>query len=271
MGQTTTKLRIVLGLIILAVLPPNPNHAATVTTVLTAPANFEDISIGPDGNLYMPSKPAGHVIFKATPEGVLTIVTTISGSFPLGGAIGPDGTIFMSLYNFGQVRRINPNGSQAVVATGISGATGIVMANDPDYMYVASYNASTIYSVNISTGTKTIVASGRQYNGPDGLAIDDDGNLYMANFLDSRIHKRTPAGSISLLTTLPGTGTGYIDYHDGTLFVAGLNTNKVYSVDATSGDWSVLAGTGAPGFLDGPAESATFTGVNGLAVSNDGR
>jgi hypothetical protein len=60
---------------------------ATVSTVAIAPANFEDISIDPDGNFYLPSKPAGHIIFRVTPAGVLTTIASESNGFPLGGSV----------------------------------------------------------------------------------------------------------------------------------------------------------------------------------------
>jgi len=244
--------------------------AQTVETILTAPANFEDISVAPDGTLFLASAPGGHLVWKVTLEGELSVYAqNIYGA--LGGTVSPDGTVYMSLWNWGQVRAIAQDGSHVPVVTGVSGPTGIAMSNDPRYIYYAAYNTGAIYRFDTESIERELLENGPEIYGPDGLVVDDDETLYMANFLDSRIHKRTADGEMSLLATLPGNGTGYIDYHDGVLYVAGLNTHKIYQIDTSDGSWSVLAGTGVPGSTDGPALEAQFTAPNGLALSPDGR
>ncbi len=257
-------------LIALTILWAASATGATVSTFLTAPANFEDISVAPDGKIYMPSSPGGHVIYEVTPTGVLSTMATIPASGPLGGAVTADGTLYMSLYNQHSVHQVNPDGTHSATISNIAGPTGIAASNDPRYIYVASYIWGAIYRVDLVSHTKILLANGPEIIGPDGLVVDPDENLYLANFLDSRIHKRTPTGQMSLLATLPGSGTGYIDYRDGFLYVAGLNTHMIYKVDAESGAWEVLAGTGQAGSADGPGTSATFNAPNGLALSPDG-
>ncbi len=263
--------RLLPGLLAALILIPAALSAATVSTTVTAPANFEDISIAPDGMIYLPSQPGGNVIYQVTPEGQLSTLASVPASFPLGSAVTADGTLYMSLYNRNAVHKINPDGSTAAVLLNIAGPTGIAPSNDPRYIYVASYIWGAIYKVDLQMHTKLLLSNGPEHVGPDGLAVDPDENLYMANFRDSRIHKRTPAGDLTLLATLPGAGTGYLEYLDGILYVAGLNTRVVYTVDAETGAWEIFAGTGASGSSDGPAETATFTAINGLAISPDGQ
>ena len=260
------------SLVILAALlaVAQPAAGQTVDKLLTAPANFEDISVGPDGSLFLVSAPGGNVVWKVTPGGSLsTYAQNMQG--PLGGAVGPDGTVYVSMWNTARIQAIAPDGTQSPVATGISGPTGIAVANDPRYIYAASYNWGAIYLIDTQTGTRAVLENGPEIYGPDGIVVDENDNLYLANFLDSRIHKRSASGDLELLATLPGSGTGYIDYRDGVLYVAGLNTHVIYRVDAVTGAWSVLAGTGQPGAVDGPLLQAQFNAPNGLALSPDGQ
>ncbi len=264
-------MRLQLSLIALTILLASTAVAATVSTFVSAPARFEDISVAPDGTIYLPSAPGGHVIYRVTPAGLLSTMASIPSSFPLGGAVTADGTLYMSLFNQNSVHKVNPDGTHSATISNIAGPTGIVPSNDPRYIYVVSYVWGAIYRVDLVTHTKLLLSNGPEHVGPDGLAIDPEENLYMANFLDSRIHKRTAAGQMSLLATLPGTATGYIDYRDGFLYVAGFSTHDIYKVDAVSGAWEVLAGTSQPGSADGPGETASFTSPNGLALSPDGQ
>jgi len=254
------------GLLILMVLTTGTANAETVETTVIAPGFFEDVSGAPDGNLYMPGP--NSVIYQVTPEGSLSTYATLS-SGGLGGAVASDGELYMSLYAEHKVVRVNPDGTTDLVASNIAGPTGIAPSNDPDYIYVVSYIWGALYKVNTRLLSKVLLENGPELVGPDGLAVDEDENLYLANFNDSRIHKRTAAGEMSLLATLPGLRTGYLEYADGVLYVAGLSRNVIYKVDAVTGSWSVFAGTGQLGHQDGPAETATFSSPNGLGISPD--
>ncbi len=244
--------------------------AGTVETLLVAPAIFEDISVGPDGNLFLVSPPGGNVVWKVTPEGLLSTIAQ-NMLFPQGGAVGPDGTFYCSQWNASRVVAIDSIGTVSTVCAGISGPTGNAVSPDPRYIYTASYNWGAIYRIDTQTGTKVLLENGPEIFGPDGIAVDPQDNLYLTNFLDSRIHKRTAAGQISLLATLPGAGLGYCEYANGTLYVSGLANNVIYQVDGETGDWSVLAGTGQAGSQDGSLLDAQFDHPNGLALSPDAR
>lgn len=67
------------------------------------------------------------------------------------------------------------------------------------------------------------------FNEPGGLAIDDKGTVYVADFSNNRIRAIRADGTVS-----------------------------------------TVAGTGEPGFLDGPADAAQFNGPAGVAVGPGG-
>jgi len=247
-----------------------PCLADTVETFATLPASFEDVSVGPDGSVYLPSSPAGGAAFRVDLDG--SIHQIASGLlFPLGGAVDSDGNFYVSCWNGSHVHRLAPDGTASIFLTGINTPTGILLSPDEETMYVNSYNLGRTIKIDLPTGDREVVASGPGLVGPDGLAMDDDGNLYIANFLIPQITRVDPEGNEEIWVTMPGSDTGYIDYRAGYLYVAGLNTNRIYRVSTADGTIETIAGTGVAGTTDGPAETALVNRPNGLALSPDGQ
>lgn len=123
-------------------------------------------------------------------------------------------------------------------------------------------------------------------NSPYGVALDDDGNLYICDKSNNRVRKVNITGIIS---TVAGSGTlGYfgdgslatnaqisaplnvaID-HKGNLYIADAGNNRIRKV--AGGIISTVAGTGVAGF-NGDGIAATLAMLNqpvGLAVDDAG-
>ena len=122
---------------------------------------------------------------------------------------------------------------------------------------------------------KGILAS---FNFPEGIAMDKEGNLFVADL--NRIRKITPAGDV---TTFAGSGiSGFADgapavamFSDlkdmvadasGNLFVA--DENRIRKI-APDGFVTTIAG-GEGGFADGDADSARFSLPEGLGIDREG-
>jgi sugar lactone lactonase YvrE len=117
------------------------------------------------------------------------------------------------------------------------------------------------------------------FNGPAGIAIDRDGNIYTAEWKGHRVRKITPAG---VVTTLAGSGKA--GFADGTGAEASFNTPQGVAVDASgnvyvsesgnhrirkispSGVVTTVAGSGKPGFADGTGAEANFKSPTGIAL-----
>lgn len=86
-------------------------------------------------------------------------------------------------------------------------------------------------SVIAGTGTGALDGDGieAQFNGPQGIARDDKGNLFVADTGNHRIRKITPGGTVS---TIAGSGAGYADGPGG---AAKFNAPWDIEVDAVSG------------------------------------
>jgi ABC-type branched-subunit amino acid transport system substrate-binding protein/sugar lactone lactonase YvrE len=116
-----------------------------------------------------------------------------------------------------------------------------------------------------------------------GMAIDGQGNIYVPEPLAHRIRRITPDGMVS---TLAGTGSpGYADGPiataqffspvglavdaAGNVYVAETGNHRVRLVQP-DGTVTTLAGTGEPGYRDGPAGEAQFNTPTDVAVNSMG-
>jgi len=113
-------------------------------------------------------------------------------------------------------------------------------------------------------------------NSPFGIAFDSKNQMYIVELEGGRIHRRDPAGTMTLIAgdgskgysgdTGPATEATFNGMHnvaataDGTLYIADSWNHCVRKIDTTSGIITTIAGTGEAGFSGdgGPATAATF-------------
>ena len=104
---------------------------------------------------------------------------------------------------------------------------------------------------------------------PNGLAFDDEDNLYMVNFYDGHLFRINPAGEVACLAEIPGGNNGHLALLDGRLIVVARTAHQLYEV-SLDGAVAHLAGSGRCGGEDGPADTSEFAYPNAIAISNDG-
>lgn len=141
----------------------------------------------------------------------------------------------------------------------------------------------TVYKVTPSGAVSTlaVLANTASFGQLWGTAIDASGNVYEAGHNTHVIYKITPAGVVSILA-----GSGNITHADGKGSVAGFQYPFGLAIDAkgnlyTNDDGYVrkitpdgtvitIAGTGVNGHADGPASTATFGALEGIAIDAKG-
>jgi sugar lactone lactonase YvrE len=268
-----------LAVLILLLTSPILASAQEVSTLVDSINASGDISLGPDGNLYVAdfgqllSNANGTTVYKVTPQGVVsTFATGFSGAS--GNAFDASGNLIQANITGGSVDRVSPAGVRTTIAsTGLAGPVGVAVASNGD-IFVANCGGNSISR--ISNGVVSAFVTGKGLSCPNGLTFDPDGNLYAINFNNGNIYKIDPQGQIALLATTPGSsfkpsgGNGHIVYGNGRMYLTSNANSQIFEM-TLDGQLSVVAGSGALGSQDGPAEQATFSLPNGIAISLDGR
>ncbi|MNK65437.1 NHL repeat protein [compost metagenome] len=116
-----------------------------------------------------------------------------------------------------------------------------------------------------------------RFNAPRGLALDDQGNLYVADYGNSSIRKVAPDGQVSTIAGADQfqgpTGLAF-DAASRRLYVSDRLRHeiRVLHLDQNPGDQgfvTTLAGAGQEGDVDGLGSEATFSSPEGLALFGD--
>jgi sugar lactone lactonase YvrE len=228
---------------------------------------------------------------------------------PKGVALDSLGNVYVPDYNNNRVRMIDPAGRVSTLAgngaagfaDGSGGPSGMASFNGPErltvdpqgYVYLADGNNNRIRKIAPDGTTQTFAGNGlggaadgtggpagtAEFSDPDGVALDAQGNVYVADSSNNLVRVITPDGGV--VTTVAGDGNpGYVNETTGTPLTAEFNgpggvlvdgAGNIYVVDENnnnirviypSGDVGTLAGNGAAGFVDGTG------GASGTAEMN---
>jgi sugar lactone lactonase YvrE len=138
-------------------------------------------------------------------------------------------------------------------------------------------------------------ASKALFKQPNDVTIDEDGNLYVEDQQNWRVRKIDTNDDISTIAGVGAFGTmgdggpanmaqfawafgsnpnpsGGIVYHDGKLYIADTEANRVRVIDLATGTVDALAGTGDAGFAGdgGQAKAAKLRGPRDLEIGPEG-
>jgi len=231
------------------------------------------------GNVYV-ADAGNNTIRKLVPSGANWVVSTVAGlalssgsadgtnsnarfRYPTGVAVDSGGNVYVADEGNNIIRKLVPSGTNWVVST-IAGQAG-------------------------SSGSADGTNSDARFNEPYGVAIDNDGNVYVADKYSCIIRKLTPSGLNWVVSTVAGLAynTGSTDGggnaarfnnptavaadSGGNVFVADEANNTIRRLTPTGPNWVVftVAGlAGNSGSTDGTGSDVRFNGPYGIAVDN---
>ncbi|WP_146202894.1 T9SS type B sorting domain-containing protein [Pedobacter paludis] len=248
------------------------------------------IGLDANSNIYICDFGSG-AIRKVTPAGVVTTIGNATD--PTGLTADDAGNVFVSSSWDKVIYKITPAGVKTVFASGFSNPGGLNF-DGAGNLYVADQGSNQIKMISPS-GALTIVAGTGQassldgnanvatFNRPDGVAVDNQFNIYVADAGNNKIRKITPAG---LVSTFAGSGTpGSVDgngtsarlyYPTGItidpnniLYVADYRNYQVRKI-TPNGEVSTLAGGGNIGSTNGVGKGASFNSPIMLAFDKLG-
>lgn len=249
---------------------PSEAEVFLSTVKLSAPHAMDGLFVGRDGKLYGAGGYADDEIVSIDGSGKVEVVAKgVPGPIHL--AQDKAGNLFASNYGAGTVTRIAKDGEVSVFARGFDGPAGLAM-NEAGDLFVANWGAkgwggTRIHKV-APDGTTSVFVEGQGILTPIGLAFGPEGELYVTNAGDGKLHRVSKEGQVELVTTVPRApqkwSLGHLVFAEGKLYTPGNWRHVLYEIEL-DGTIREFAGTGTPGQLDGPCQEATLQVPNGLA------
>ncbi len=225
------------------------------------------VAVDATGNVYVADK-YNHAVRKIDTGG---LVSTLAGSAGAGSADGTGST----------ARFFHPHG----VAVDASGSVYVADTANHSVRKITGGAVTTLAGSASIAGAVDASGMAARFNGPNGLAVDASGTLYVADRNNHTIRKITSAGATSTLAGsagVPGAvdGTGgdarfnspnsvAVDA-SGNVYVADLGSHTIRLI-TPGGVVTTLAGTaGSAGSANGTGGAARFSFPNSVAVDASG-
>ncbi len=282
-------------------------------------SNLMGVAADSAGNIYVADS-RNNLIRKVGANGM---VSTLAGSgkqgaedgkgvaasffFPAALASDANGTVYVADTHNNMVRKISPDGMVTTIAGRLTPAIAkyrdTVIKFDNPYgiavdkhgnVFVADWERDmikkispdgkiTAFAGNGEKGAKDGQGTAAEFFLPEGLAVDQAGNLYVADCYNNMVRKITPEGMVSTLAGNPKKGSGdgkgkaaSFSHPDGlavdragNVFVADVGNNKIRKI-TPGGVVTTIAGAGKRGAQNGAGGTATFYRPFGLTIDKAG-
>ncbi|MFP5108426.1 SMP-30/gluconolactonase/LRE family protein [Neobacillus sp. C211] len=203
-----------------------------------------------DGRLFITDVTGTLYAYDPTTGDRTTIVDSYNGS-PLKGlndlVFDQDGGLYFTepmgssaTKPTGRVFYLPPNSKEPVLfQEGIAYPNGIAISANGQRVYISEFATNRIISVpskNAKDARETPFVFGQFEGGigPDGLAVDTEGNLYVAHFQAGEIVVLDASGFKYGTIRLPkdeGTFTTNLTFHNGYLYVTESSKNEVWRIE----------------------------------------
>ncbi len=244
-------------------------------------ALFDDpsgVAVDSAGNLYVADQ-GNDTIRMITPVGTNWVVTTIAGTAetlgtddgtnalfdaPTAVAVDTNGNIYVADFNNDTIRMITP--------TNTPGGT--------------NWTVSTMAGEADNPGLTDATGTNAQFSGPEGVAVDAIGNVYVGDSANNIIRKITSAAVVSTIAgsgsvsqgRTDGTGSEAQFYNPegaavdnaGNVYVADTVNNVIRKITSLAVVSTIAGEAGVSGTNDGAGSEAEFSGPTGVAADGAG-
>lgn len=195
---------------------------------------------------------------------------------PGGVTVAEDGTIYVSDTGNNAIRKISANGTVTKLAGNFLGSADGNFLGSSDGVFAGSADGN---------------GEDAEFKNPQGISIDNDGNILVADRLNHAIRKVTTNGVVSTIAggftgsgaygvigSSDGAGDGARLHHPsdvavdalGNIYVADSGNHAIRKIDG-NGTVSTLAGSlGVSGSTNDTGNAARFNSPQGIAVDTEG-
>eukprot|EP00607_Mallomonas_marina_P010020 CAMPEP_0182421956 /NCGR_PEP_ID=MMETSP1167-20130531/7537_1 /TAXON_ID=2988 /ORGANISM="Mallomonas Sp, Strain CCMP3275" /LENGTH=348 /DNA_ID=CAMNT_0024599623 /DNA_START=489 /DNA_END=1536 /DNA_ORIENTATION=+ len=231
------------------------------------------------------------------------IGTSVNLSHPTGLAIDSLGYMYIADHNNNLIRKVTPKGETCTLAGSVKAGTSDgagtnakfsfpwgVAVDQRGIVYVADHNTDRIRRIgkdgNVSTfagyhrGSVDGIGTDAKFCRPTGVAVDSEGNVYVADYQNHMIRKISPMRNVTTLAGgrvrghSDGVGTTALFSHPkklavdrrGTVYVGDMDNHCIRMISPT-GEVSTI-GSRIPGHLDGANQTARFKFPIGITVDS---
>jgi sugar lactone lactonase YvrE len=196
--------------------------------------------------------------------------------YPEGVAVDTSGNLYVSLSSIGEIRRIEPDGTQTVLARiHVAGGYTLGIALAPDGAIYAAVPATPRKDLGLwridPDGTTTRVSALDPKGFPNNVALDGAGNVFVSDSALGAVWRVTRDGATSIWVQHPllqgnrtafGFGANGLEVREGALFVNNTSTGSIVRVP--------IRGNGDAGRPTVFFQDASLVGADGLAFDDLG-
>jgi sugar lactone lactonase YvrE len=282
-------------------------------------ASFSDpfgLAVDKRGNVIVADGGQSNRIRRVTTEGKVETIAGSSEGFadgnarqaqfntPSGIAIDRAGNIIVADTSNNRIRKLSTDGTRVttIAGNGVGGFTdgrtdeaqfdgpiGIAVDKGGNLFIADTYNDSirkittdgvvTTIAGTGSPGYSNGQANAAMFDTPCGIAVDEAGNVFVADTGNHAIRKISALGEVTTIAGRTDEGShigdvglnhpaGITVTHDGFLFVTDEERGRIIRI-TPEGESAIYAGSIA-GFVNGTGESARFNGPSSVAVDRQG-
>jgi sugar lactone lactonase YvrE len=186
------------------------SSAGSVSTFASGLNGPTGITIDANSNIYVSTNNNMNVstIYKITPSGTASSFAAITG-YVYGLTIDNSGNLYAANAGTGAISMVTSSGSVSTFASGMPSITGIAFSSNGNLYATGTTNGS-VYKITPG-GAVTGVSNGFSFGGQNGIAVDNNNNLYITVFGNNTLSQTNTVTKIDVSGTISTITTGLDD------------------------------------------------------------